>query len=125
MLSLVGLLGCPRQQKQEEVTYVSLQQATGAPPTLVAEVIDDEVDPRIRLSAGVAMAVTCWDYCTGRTSRCDALTVTSDDEAIVAVHDTFRASGGETFVLAAAAPGNADITVTTACGSKIYRANIE
>ena len=118
-LCVVGLLGCPKQEIKSDV---ALLQATVAPPTLTAELIDDDRRHEIRLSAGVAMGVTCWDSCEGSTSLCQGFTVTSADDSIISVREAFRANGQPTYVLAASASGRTNVTVRTACGSQSYTA---
>ncbi len=126
MCSVVLLAGCPRPQEDPD-PEVGLVQLTGPPPTLTAELVDEEepIVREIHISAGVAMGVGCWDYCVDQERSCEGFSVLSGDEAIIAVHDAFRSNGQDTFVLAAANGGSTTITVQTRCGSKTYQAFVE
>jgi hypothetical protein len=119
---LLLLTGCPGPDYEPQVALV---QATGAPPTLTAQIVDDDDTQQIRMSRGVAMGVTCWDSCPEMTKSCQALTVTSGDESVISVQDAFRSNGQRTLVLSAHAQGTTTISVHTACGSKTYRARSE
>src|SRR5262245_56206936 len=101
-LSALGLFGCPTPETQESVI---LYQLSEAPPTLDADLINDDRSPTIRMSTGVAMAVACSATCV-KVDGCKGATISTSSDAIEA-HEVYDAGrlGERTFVLAAKSPG--------------------
>lgn len=121
---LTVLTGCPEERNHN----VTLYQRTGAPPTLQADLEqgEDGAIGTIRLSRGVAMAVACWDSCPSAELNCEHVTVAVDETNIITVHPVYDPYGeDDTFVLSGATSGATNVTVTTRCGSKQYRAVVE
>lgn len=125
VLCAVGLMGCPPPEQEPQPSDVHLVQMTGAPPTLNAELNGADAVRRIVLSPGVAMAVSCWDYCGAAMTGCQGVTVTTDDDVVLDVWPAYRPSGSPVFVLTGRDRGATSVTVRTACGTKSYQAVVE
>jgi hypothetical protein len=118
-LPLVLLLaGCPDDKAPPTIEVYAV---TNAPPARTATVVTDTVagDHHITITRGVALALGCWDSCTG---ACDAPSMTVGDPTLASVRRASRPNtySGTTWVLAAIAAGETQLTVTSTCTTQSY-----
>jgi hypothetical protein len=107
--------GCPDNTATKTV---ELYTVTVAPPARKANLVSNELDHRVELSRGVALAIGCWDSCKG---SCESPTFEITDATIADVRPVFRASGGyPTWVLVAKTAGMTQLRVATACAEQVY-----
>lgn len=118
LLALAGLTGCP----EVPIDEIALTPETGPPPGKTAQVVHDHPatgENSVTLSTGVVMTVDCWDTCD---YYCESMTVTSDDDSVIAVRPVLRLNGQETtaHVLIAVGSGTTSLTASNTCASHSY-----
>lgn len=115
LAAALGTTGCPQDPVPESIQLYTI---TVAPPARTATLVSGELDHRVDLSRGVALAIGCWDTCKG---SCESPTFEVGDPAIADVRPVFRSSGGyPTWVLVAKSAGMTQIKVVTACAEQVY-----
>ena len=102
---------------------------TDAPPTKVADV--DTFDDTLRISRGVALAVTCTDDCNG---DCESPDIRSSNPNVLDVRPGYQTQGPtvnprpetspSVFVLIAHKVGNVTLTVESDCTEDDYEATV-
>ena len=111
----LGTAGCPEDPLPETIQLYTI---TVAPPGRTATLVSNELEHRVDMSRGVALAIGCWDTCKG---SCVSPTFEVTDPAITDIRPVFRASGGyPTWVLVAKSAGMTQIRVATACAEQVY-----
>jgi hypothetical protein len=124
LLALVTLTGCPGEDPEADVRLI---QSTGAPPTLQARVDTSETASSLKVSTGVAMAVSCWDSCVDSTTSCEGVSIAIENPEVLDAREIFRNGRQQQgdYVLSGRSAGATNVTITTACGSRVYRAFVE
>ena len=111
----LGATGCPEDNPPHTITLYSV---TVAPPARTATLVSTDLEHTVQMSQGVALAISCWDTCTG---GCESPTFSVSAPAVADVRPVFRAAGGyATWVIVAKTAGTAQIHVTDACAEQAY-----
>jgi hypothetical protein len=107
--------GCPEDPLPDTIQLYTI---TVAPPARTATLVSNDLEHRLEMSRGVALAIGCWDTCKG---SCVAPTFEVGDPAIAEVRPVYRAAGGyPTWVLVAKTAGLTQVKVANACAEQVY-----
>jgi hypothetical protein len=99
---------------------VAIFATTSAPPSKTLEIQNpsENIPAEITLSAGVVVAVRCWDSCD---YTCEDFAITAADPALVRILPIDRGSWyDEAYAIVAVKAGVTTLTVTSKCASQAY-----
>jgi hypothetical protein len=119
LLAALALAGCPDPESSEDISIYAI---TSAPSFQKADVVSDDEERSVTMTAGVALAVSCWDTCD---YSCENATLVAGNPDLLGVRLVYRRSGYPGWALLARAAGTTTLTVTTACASQVYDVTVE
>ncbi len=99
---------------------VAIVATTSAPPSKTLDIQNPSanIPAAITLSAGVVVAVRCWDSCD---YTCEDFAITAADPTLVRILPIDRGSWyDEAFAIVAVKAGVTTLTVTSKCASQAY-----
>ena len=99
---------------------VAIVATTAAPPskTLTVQNPSENILAEVTLSAGVVVAVRCWDSCD---YTCEDFAITAADPTLVRILSIDRGSSYDRQIaIVAVKPGVTTLTVTSQCASQAY-----
>jgi hypothetical protein len=102
------------------VHEVAIVATTGTPPskTLTVQNPSEDLPAAVTLSAGVVVAVRCWDTCD---YTCEDFAITAADPTLVRIVPIDRGTSYDrTIAIVALKAGVSTLTVTSRCASQAY-----
>ena len=104
----------------EPAREVAIVATTAAPPskTLTIQSPSENILAEVTLSAGVVVAVRCWDSCD---YTCEDFAITAADPTLVRILPIDRGSSYDRQIaIVAVKAGVSTLTVTSHCASEVY-----